>query len=154
MDSYSTPSETFLDVVCEVRGQRRFDLMDSAWKLYQKHTDKIDTVEPAMLSDFEKKQLFKACDLAGKLGFPVEDYPISTYDTLGGNVLALAEYKPTKRILLSKALFTKGVKNLMRGLIEEYIHLRHGYDDYSLEMQNFLFDKMTDFGLKSVGEVI
>ena len=151
MDS-CTPSETFLEVVPKVREQRRFDLMESAWKLYQKHTQKVDNVEPLILTDFEKKQLFRACELAEKIGFPVREYPISTDETLGTNVLALAEHQPIKKILLSKELFTKGVKNLMRGIIEEYIHLRHGYDDCSLEMQNYLFDKMTHFGLESVGE--
>jgi len=152
MGTYSIPSETFLDVVAKVREQRRFDLMDSAWKLYQKHTQKVDNIEPIILTDFENKQLFKACELAEKIGFPVKEYPINTYETLGNNVLALAEFEPTKKILLSKELFTKGVKSLMRGLIEEYIHLRYGYDDYSLEMQNYLFDKMTHFGLAYVGE--
>jgi len=38
-------------------------------------------------------------------------------------------------------------------LIEEYIHIRHGFDDCTREMQNYIFDRMVHFGMASIGEV-
>ncbi|MDP9645853.1 hypothetical protein J2793_001286, partial [Paraburkholderia caledonica] len=45
-----------------------------------------------------------------------------------------------------------GTKQLASTLIEEYIHLRHGWKDMTRELQNFLFDKLVSVGEELVGE--
>ena len=153
-DVESVPSAAFLDTVARVNRERKADLKSSALALYKKHVKTDVKNDPVVLSDFEKKQLFKACELAEKLGFPVHEYPINAYTTLGDGVLALAfSGENGKEIMVSKELFTKGVTNLSRGIIEEFIHLRHNLRDETRQMQNFLFDKMMHFGMEAIGEV-
>jgi len=147
------PSNAFMEVCKDLIKNRRMDIRDDAVKLFEKYSEKIKP-DPVILNHIEKMQLDKALHLCDKLGFPARGYPISTYETLGHGVLALAHtHEKGKEIYLSKEIYSKGVMCLTRGLIEEYIHLHYGYDDYTCEMQNFIFDKMTAFGMQSIGEV-
>lgn len=147
------PSQVFLDTVRRIYDFRRADLVSGVWELYKKYAPWQSISDPVILSETEKKQLFKACELAEKMGFPVRDYPIHTFETLGDGILALAQTNPDKEILLTREIYTKGILYLARGLIEEYLHLRHGFDDCTREMQNYIFDKMVHFGMIAVGEV-
>lgn len=36
-------------------------------------------------------------------------------------------------------------------MIEEYIHLRHGWEDLTRELQSFLFEKLVSVGEELVG---
>lgn len=147
------PSIAFMEVCKDLIKNRRMDIRDDAVKLFEKYSEKIKPDE-VLLNDIEKMQLEKALSLCEKLGFPARNYKISTYETLGHGVLALAHtHEHGKEIYLSKEIYSKGIMCLTRGIIEEYIHLHYGYDDYTCEMQNFIFDKMTAFGMQSIGEV-
>lgn len=42
--------------------------------------------------------------------------------------------------------------SLASTLIEEYLHLRHGWHDLTRELQNFLFDKLVSLGEEIAGE--
>lgn len=150
----ATPSHQFIDTVLSLRRERPTDLKEGAWELCSKYTSEGGRPEPVDLTDHEASQLSRACGIAERLGFLVNSYPINTYESLGTGVLALAHRgEDGKEIMLTRELFTKGVLTLARGIIEEYIHLRHGFEDESRPMQNYLFDKMMHFGMASIGEV-
>lgn len=147
------PSDTYMKVVEWLIKNKPTDLNDDAKTLYEKFSPKIEP-DPIQINDIEKAQLDKALALCDRLGFPARRYPIDVYETLGRGTLAAAHtHQEGRNIMLSKEIFSKGVMTLARGLIEEYIHLQYGYDDYSQEMQNFIFDRMVSFGMQSIGEV-
>ena len=147
------PSVAYMETVKWLIENKPVDLNGDAKKLYEKFSPKIEP-NVLTLNQIEQAQLDKALTLCDKLGFPARKYPISVYETLGNGCLAAAhEHSGGRYIMLSKEIFSKGVMTLTRGLIEEYIHLHYGYDDYCLEMQNFIFDKMVHYGMQSIGEV-
>lgn len=147
------PSAEFMDVVGWLAKNKMSDLNDDARKLYERFSPKVE-IQSVEISETEKAQLGRALDLCKKLGFPASNYHIDIYETLGDGVLALAEQTSHgKRIILSREIFSKGIMCLTRGLIEEYIHLQYGYNDCTRQMQNFIFDKMTHFGMQAIGEV-
>lgn len=149
----SKPSDTYMKVVEWLQKNKMADLRSDAKKLYEKFAPKIEP-DAVQINDIEKAQLEKALIFCDKLGFPARKYPIDVYETLGTGVLAAAHtHQEGRNIMLSKEIFSKGVMTLTRGLIEEYIHLQYGHDDYSQEMQNFIFDRMVSFGMQSIGEV-
>lgn len=148
------PSQAFMDTVEWLIKNRLTDLNNNAKALYEKFSPKIAPI-PLEINETERAQLKRALELCDKLGFPARNYPISVYETLGRGVLAVAHtYADGKDIMLSKEIFSKGIMVLTRGLIEEYIHLQYGFDDYSQDMQNFIFDRMVSFGLQSINEVV
>jgi hypothetical protein len=53
--------------------------------------------------------------------------------------------------LLSISSFGVSVK-VASTLIEEFLHLRHGWKDMSRELQTFLFDKLVSLGEELNGE--
>lgn len=152
-EATETPSEEFLDTVKRVYVERKADINLTAYELYKKHRQ-AEIVDAVLeLNDYEKKMLDKAVNFCKKLGYEVDAYPIEARTYLGDGVLALA-YKGIfgKKILLSKQLFTHGTQHLARGLIEEFIHLRYGFDDCTREMQNHLFDTLTHLGAQVLNE--
>lgn len=56
------------------------------------------------------------------------------------NILANIELTEDNTIHLSRRVFNMGAKMVVGTLLEEYWHLKHGYDDESREFQNFLID--------------
>lgn len=147
------PSDCFMSVVEWLSKNRPADLNNNAKKLYEKFSPKLEPI-PLQINDLEKAQLEKALSYCDRIGFPARRYPIDVYETLGRGTLAAAHtHSGGRNIMLSREIFSKGIVVLTRGLVEEYIHLQYGYDDYSQEMQNFIFDKMVGFAMQSIGEV-
>jgi len=95
----------------------------------------------------EQKTLEKAITFCERIGFPLRGaYPILITESLGENVLALAE-RSTNRIFLTRRVFTDGgTKGVASTLIEEYLHLKHGLDDCTRALQTYLFNKIVSLG--------
>jgi hypothetical protein len=71
-------------------------------------------------------------------------------ESLGEGCLGLAE---GQTIYIAERVFHMGgTKQLASTLIEEYLHLRHGWKDLTRELQTFLFDKLVSVGEELVGE--
>jgi hypothetical protein len=75
----------------------------------------------ATLVGVEAEVLDKAVRFAKRLGFAVGEYPVIVTDTLGPNILGMAE---SGRIYISRRAFMQGTKRVAGTLIEEFIHLR------------------------------
>lgn len=148
-----TPSAEFIDVTGSVQANELARVNATALRVWREVTGNLPcpaTREPTML---QHKIIIKASEAARRIGFNVEQYPILIVGTFGEpGVLALAD-KVGKRILLSEELLlTGGVKMVARALIEEYLHLHHGYKDCSRELQNYLFGKMIALAEELTGE--
>lgn len=113
-------------------------------------------IEPKRInaSRVQLATLERAIAFCEKMGFPLRDqYPIFIVETLGeGGIVAMAD-RHGKQIFLAERLFqSSGTKGVASALLEEYIHLRFGYDDCTRQMQNFLFEKLVTLGEEMTGE--
>lgn len=147
-DHYWEPSEEFLEVVTEIRADRSKPLNASALQVWRKKGQKENLILTE-LTEVQKKALQKAEEFCIKLGFNVREYPVIVTDILGNGVLGLAE---DGRIYLSNRVFMMGTKMIAGTLLEEYLHLKHGLEDESRNMQNYLFDLVCSLGEQITGE--
>lgn len=145
------PSETFLRVVGECMNDRMLKVNQTAARLWRETTrQKFDPPEIG-LTKVQLMSLSRALDFCGKIGYPIRDaYPIKVVESLGDGGLGLAL---DGTIFIAEAVFHMGgTKQLASTLIEEYLHLRHGWEDFSRAMQNHLFEKMISLGEELTGE--
>lgn len=142
------PSETFLRVVGECRAQRINATALKVWRDATKQTIEPDEVG---LTKVQIKSLEKALDFCATIGFQIRGaYPIKFCESLGEGGLGLAQ---NGTIYIAERVFhLGGTKQLASTLIEEYLHLRHGWKDMTRELQSFLFDKMVSLGEELAGE--
>lgn len=94
------------------------------------------------IDEIQKKQLARAIMVCKQLFDDFDNYPIKVVKTLGNQTMALAD-SVYKEIILSRDCFGHGTKFVVSTLIEEYVHLKKGYDDNSRGMQTYLFDFIT-----------
>lgn len=145
------PSETFLRVVGECMDERMLKVNATAARLWRETTkQKFDPPEIG-LTKVQLKSLDKALDFCAAIGFPIRGaYPIKVVESLGEGALGLAQ---DETIFIAERVFhLGGTKQLASTLIEEYVHLRHGWQDLTRELQNFLFEKLVSLGEELSGE--
>lgn len=150
-DGWSTePSPAFLAVVGRLVNSGFTDINRTARKVWEKKQSK--TFAPALvaLTDVQRKALARATEFCVRIGFPVAEYPIKVVRSLGTDTLGLAH---DGTIFVAERTFhLGGSKQIAVTLIEEFVHLRHGYQDCERPMQNFLFERMVSLGEELVGE--
>ncbi len=95
--------------------------------------------EPQDMTSVERKQLDRATKICKKVFPDFGDYKILVVKTLGQTTMALADMNE-KTMVVSKSAFMLGTKYLLSTLLEEYMHLKTEYSDYSRELQTHLFD--------------
>ena len=146
-------SVEFLEVIEELKQNRRFELNNSAATLHAKLTAKDTPVKKADLNAVEEEQLNRALAFCETVfGYPISSsYEIMISETLGEGIMGAAK---DDKIYLSKATFLSGTKMVSATLLEEYIHLRYRHSDMSRGMQNYLFDKLISLGEQVLGKPI
>lgn len=115
----------------------RDTVMDSLGTSYHKTID-LDERQESILAD--------AKAFCENIGLPIT-YPVFLASTLNGGVLALADME-NNRILLSDRVFQQGKKQVVSTLLEEELHLAHGLQDLTYDMQSYLFDMIVTMGEK------
>lgn len=143
------PTERFIGVVETLSRDRAARTNVSALMAYKDVKRAELTPDSTKLVGVESDMLEKAVKFSKKLGFDIDLYPLIVTDTLGPNILGMAE---GQRIYISRRAFMQGTKMVAGTLIEEFIHLKHGHDDESLGMQNFLLDRLVSLGEQMQGE--
>ena len=145
------PSETFLKVIGECVTDRMTKVNASAMKVWQDATKKSFAPREILLTKIQLVSLNRALDFCEKIGFSIRGaYPIQIVESLGEGCLGLAE---NQTIYIAERVFhLGGTKQLASTLIEEYLHLRHGWKDLTRELQSFLFEKLVSVGEELVGE--
>jgi hypothetical protein len=137
------PTKAFLGAVEQLTQNKAARVNVSAQVRYK--TEKRAELTPATtkLVGVEADILKKAIPFCKKLGFQVSEYPIIVTDTLGPNILGMAE---NDRIYISRRAFMQGTNRVAGTLIEEFIHLRYGHKDETRGMQEFLLDRLVALG--------
>lgn len=145
------PSDEFLDVVSSLVGDKVSALNLTALKVWTESTNKKMSPREINITKMQKKSLEKAVEFCEKIGFQIHgSYPIKIVESLGEGVLGMAM---DETIFIAERTFQiGGTKQVASTLIEEYLHLRHGWKDMSRELQSFLFEKLVSVGEELVGE--
>ena len=144
------PSEAFMRTVRKLLPDRSRPCNESARKVYEKRQPAPEVI-PATLLPYEEKALRKAIKFCHELRFPVDEFPIVLVESLGENILGLANIQK-RHILLARRAIQLGDTFLASTLIEEWAHIKHGFRDCSREMQNWLFEQLVAFGAAYLNE--
>ena len=145
------PTKQFVSTVEHLARDRAARTNVSALSIYKDVKRAELTPDTTILRGVESDMLEKAVKFVKSLNFAVEEYPMIVTDTLGGDILGMAE---GGRIYISRRAFMQGTKVVAGTLIEEFIHLKHGYADESRELQNFLLDRVVSLGEELQGAPI
>jgi len=139
-----SPSAEFIDVVGALRREMNRDLNSTAKRLHVNVTGDDDRFKEVDLLPAEQDQVSRAVEFLLSAGVTVTDYPIRVAESLGTGILGLANRK-TNEIWISRRCLMMGGRMLIGTILEEYLHLAHGVDDETREMQNFLVDLAVTF---------
>lgn len=142
-DCDASPSELFIKVAQKILLDASLYINPSVRSLIIAHNIQLHTPALHRPTPVEEKMLQKSIIFCKKLNFPVDEYPIKIVTTLGQGILGQAK---NETIFLSIEAFSMGTKMVAGTLIEEYIHLLHGYGDETRSMQNFLLNKIISLG--------
>lgn len=149
---HSNHSEEFYQCVMAAKVRLDRNLNQSALDVTKlRRLEAVEQSESIELNKVDRLRLDKAIDFSKKIGFDVDSYPIIVLETLGDGCLGLAH---GEKIFLSTLVFHQGTKQVATTLIEEYIHLRHGFTDLTYNMQSFLFDVICSLGEQATGELL
>lgn len=138
-----TTSEQFFSVL-EREYKRNTDRLNkSAVQVLMKRLKdkKPKHYEPEALTPVETKQLERAKHVLYDLWPDMEDYKILVVKNLGEQTMGLAD-AADQTIVVSKRAFELGTKFLTSTLLEEFFHLKTGYNDHTRELQTYLFDSI------------
>jgi hypothetical protein len=98
-------------------------------------------VRPALLSPREQAELEDAKAFLAKIGYPITA-AVTVADNLGANVFGMAV---KGQIFIAKIAINRGGNFLIGTLLEEQLHLTHGFEDESRRFQDFLIDLVVKF---------
>lgn len=132
-------SDEFISVVKSLALQRPkgFNVLALKW-LDRRFsvTRQHETVEPTKIQAI---QIQKSLACLSKMGYAseIELYPIRVTHSLGEGIMGQAL---DGVIWLSVHAFTQGTKYICSTILEEFVHLRFGFKDYTVELQTWLFD--------------
>lgn len=145
------PSAAFLSAVGKQLNNRATVVNRTAEKLWRETLNKEFSPAELVLTKVQKISMEKAITFCERIGYPLRDvYPIKVIESLGEGCLGLA--KDNVIYIAERVFHIGGTKQLASTLIEEYLHLRHGWQDMSRELQNHLFEKMVSLGEDVIGE--
>jgi len=146
-----SPCPEFIEVVGDCISDRMLKVNATALKVWKDATRTEFAPREVALTSVQQRSMDRALDFCGRIGFQIRGaYPIKVVESLGEGVLGLAE---NGTIFIAERVFhLGGTKQLASALIEEYLHLRHGWADLTRELQSFLFEKLVSVGEELVGE--
>jgi hypothetical protein len=144
-------SPEFLEVVGDCMSDRSTKINETAVQVWKDATKLPFAPREITLTDVQRQSLERALDFCARIGFQIRGaYPIKIVESLGEGALGLAQ---DQSIFIAERVYDMGgTKQLASTLIEEYVHLRHGWHDLTRELQTFLFDKLVSVGEELVGE--
>lgn len=145
-----TPSQQFIDTVGQVLSEKMFKVNPTAMRVWKDATRQEIQFRELTLSKVQQISMDRAIRFCEGMGFDVTSYPIKAVESLGDGGLGLA-YEGTIYVA-ERAFEMGGAKQLASTLIEEYLHLRHGWGDCTRELQTYLFEKVVSLGEEMQGE--
>lgn len=103
---------------------------------------------PVTLTAVETKMLERALEFNSKIGHRITQN-IQVVESLGSYVYGAVHEDV---ILLTKEAFRQGTKIVAGTLLEEHLHIIHGFKDNSREMQNHLLNLVISLGEELIGD--
>lgn len=137
------PTEEFLDTVEWCIKDRYTETNPSAIRLHKELRQKVKPLKH-QITTTQTKMLNKATKFCTKLGYNIGEYPVVVVEELGKGCLGLA--KDNTIYITIECFEMGGTKLVASTLIEEFLHLKHGYSDKSRELQNCLLNKIVSLG--------
>ena len=124
-------------------------------KLKQRFGDAINTAgdnkDKFTVIEADKQPLQKMLDVFGIAGF---DWELKDIDIVKFNDKDILGQAKEGRVLLSSSLFTPAHKHKVAAtLIEEIVHAKTGYSDGTRQMQDFLFNTITNMAKELANKV-
>lgn len=139
------PSQEFLRVAKRLMTDTSRAVNYSAFKVVTRHESELPDVAPCDLLEDEYASVREAIEFCKALAYPVDEFPIIFVESLGEGILGKADCR-RRRIFIARAAIAAGDRTLAGTLLEEWIHIKHGHDDLSRSMQNYLFDAVIRLG--------
>lgn len=141
IDSHITPE--FFEVLERHYKKNNDKLNITARHYHQKRMAKNASkhYEPHTMTKVQEKQLKRALDILYRVWPDAEEYKVMVVTTLGQETMALADATDQTMVISAKC-FDNGTKYLLSTLIEEYKHLRTGFNDLTRALQTHLFDQI------------
>jgi hypothetical protein len=151
--SSQDPGETFLDVMAEMREQKKdVGLNMSAITLHKDRREAsiLPQADDYSMNEVQRKQLSKARNFCHTvLGCDMNKYPIIVAKDLGKFGLGRAE---DGKIFIAAECFEQGTKRVAAALYEEWTHLDSGCKDETLEQKWIYLQKILSLGEQLSGE--
>lgn len=142
--------EKFIEV-CERLQHSDKGLVESARVVIKDILFKRRNFPDFELNVVQQKMVDKCKSFLLKMDIPVDEYPIKFVNGLGDGVMGRAL---EGTIYISEIPFNFGTKQLASTLMEEWVHLKTGANDFDRTMQSWLFDKILSIGENINGEPI
>lgn len=149
-DSDWSVSDEFVEICSELMHSDK-GICEGARLVMTKHADKNASWPEFTMSPVQQKMMDKAISRLAMIDVNANMYPIKTVTGLGQGVLGRAH---DGTIYLSELPFNLGTKQVASTLLEEWVHLKTGAQDFDRAMQNWLFDKILSLSENIVGEPI
>jgi len=145
------PEPVFMNVVGALMEDRPTDVAGEARDLFEKSVP--EPVEPREweMDPTAAAALDRAIAFCESVGYDVRRHPIRVVEKLGDRVQGMAN---RKTVYVAREAFARGVKVLAAVLIEEHLHLVHGYSDCTRAMQNHLLGELVGMAERFAGEVL
>jgi hypothetical protein len=145
-----TPSQQFLDTVGELLREKMFKVNSTAMRVWKDATKQEIQFRDLALTRVQQVSMDRAVSFCERMGFDVSSYPIRPVESLGEGVIGLAQEGVI--YVAERAFEMGGAKQIASTLIEEFLHLRHGWQDCTRELQTYLFEKVVSLGEELHGE--
>lgn len=143
--NYDNPTETFIEAISDGT-ERGVPICIAAIKAVSAVAKRsIDEVE---LDDFNTTMLKRCVEKLYAIGYEVDGFPIKISKTMFGQCWGSAV---DGTIWLAKELFDQGEHEVMTTLLEEWMHLRYGYEDGTRAMMNWAFTQIIAQGMRRLG---
>lgn len=138
----------------ERRIEKKLSVPQNFRQYFYKHAlesaEKIEHVE-VRLTKVEAAQLSRAISFCKSIGFELDRFPIHISDKMQPSIMGMAR---NEKIIINKAVFTRGIGEIAKTLIEEYIHLVDGVRDETRAMQEAMLSHILRLGQEASGEVV
>lgn len=144
------PSPEFLETVGKALADKMCKVNPTAMRVWKDATKQEIALQEIKLTRVQQASMDRAVAFCKRMGYVIQTYPVKVVESLGDGALGLAQ---DGTIYIAQRVFEiGGAKQLASTLIEEYLHLRHGWKDCTRELQNYLFEKLVSVGEELVGE--
>lgn len=145
-----TASNDFIHVCGELL-KSNAGICDSALKAYKKVKKETCDWPEFQATQVQQAMIDRALKFLAALDITAAEYPIKTVTGMGEGVMGRAH---ERTIYLSEIPFNLGTKQVASTIMEEWVHLKFGCEDFDRQMQSWLFDKILSLGENINGQPI